>query len=1361
MIKKIKSSDKNVKPFTAFKKWKYSTIDSLDSILLEQITFKITNLRGELIKKFATLDELYELIGEPAIKLTNRSKKVMNTSAYKIEKNDAESVLYESGIEVSPEKINSDNRDSFEIKKTYGKNIKGTFYPIKHKKFDKDKELLNYDGTYQRLIYKNIKHLFYNDYFVEHYDYNQNRSLNIKNPLMLFGVESAEYNDPTVIEDIDQGEEYTSRRIERRVVGDEITILQLSQKNFGDKIKPNSFSITDYSSRYDKIVVRDDGYTNLITDEFTFSEIFKVQTEGSCDTSLQQKTLPDSFSFGKTLKSFGDYMLVGSPEPVDSLHESQSGYVELYKKDEQTNSFKCLKKFICPFTQNGLALEQRQDHNDLVLKELSNILLSNDYALNDNFGCSLEISENFCVIGASKTHIRGKSEEERTGNIFIYEKNKGGVDHWGVINIFEGIPDTDFGHSVSMHDDVLAVGAPGAMEDSGVVYIFRKSTRQTNTPWMRLSDVPDGYMYELRENKRKGYPTGDTLRKINEYTTRWKIESMIPPGSQLGTFYKGNYETVRDNCISGSYLSGSYFYDEISGSVELIRLPDTIISGSITSGCLVSGNLISGCYESGSILSGCFVSGNFMSGCYESGSNISGSLNIISGCVVEQITPPEQIISGSIDKVFFENCMSGSNIYIDELECDYELTSFSGEKLFVDTIINDVKSDFDSGYEPHKYSNSPDFSIGDTTWELVECIFGEETSSCERFGENIKVYQDKLYVSTPSSKNKNVYIFEYNKGSCPNEYGLTDVITKTPELTENPKSWILNTQDKILNDTQSINLNSREDSVLYPFEYTLPKNNFNEIKSNFGISLDVNESFLVIGDSLDRIYTSDLETNEAGVCHVFNNSDKLKFMYSTYSQKNSEEETTFRFANSVSLFENTLVVGSYSTEFSNLYFNDNGELEVDDYFFGTDNSEQSYLDFGDSKKNTVQGKCHIFKLETDHYEDIKTINSTKEKMSCRRQYGYAVTISSSFIYVGAPVIGNFPFYEITTFDKISITANHSEHLFLEYETHLNKLHNSDDLVKEYNGFVNIYDTSTIHENKKKQIGNIFYKNGIVVLSDINNTYMQNFLQRSGLRGHEINFKGTHTLFETEILCKVEPMEFNISTNPTSLVHDQIKYDVNQDGKFDIRDLILIFKFLTKSTDVGFNQEDINKEVREGIAVEQDTNWPNADILLTESEDAILDFFTVKSNEIDFDEFKSALPYLRKLKKEGDLDINEDGIADSKDAKLLIRYFRGNSGLELIRGLISSKSKRRVSSDIIQFLDNNTGKYNGIKKLEYFDKFTDLQKLIDNGKNLDSLKPHVTTIGLYDGLSLVGVAKLGKPLKISESYPINFLVKYDG
>ena len=42
-----------------------------------------------------------------------------------------------------------------------------------------------------------------------------------------------------------------------------------------------------------------------------------------------------------------------------------------------------------------------------------------------------------------------------------------------------------------------------------------------------MTDVPEGYFYDIEKNKRIGYPSGETLRKINKNTTRWKVKSLI------------------------------------------------------------------------------------------------------------------------------------------------------------------------------------------------------------------------------------------------------------------------------------------------------------------------------------------------------------------------------------------------------------------------------------------------------------------------------------------------------------------------------------------------------------------------------------------------------------------------------------------------------------------------------------------------------------------------------------------------------------------------------------------------------------------------------------------------------------------
>ena len=55
------------------------------------------------------------------------------------------------------------------------------------------------------------------------------------------------------------------------------------------------------------------------------------------------------------------------------------------------------------------------------------------------------------------------------------------------------------------------------------------------------------------------------------------------------------------------------------------------------------------------------------------------------------------------------------------------------------------------------------------------------------------------------------------------------------------------------------------------------------------------------------------------------------------------------------------------------------------------------------------------------------------------------------------------------------------------------------------------------------------------------------------------------------------------------------------------------------------------EVPGGISVEQDTHWPNSDILLTESEDAILMFLDAAAENMVLSEYERMFPILQQLK----------------------------------------------------------------------------------------------------------------------------------
>ena len=279
--------------------------------------------------------------------------------------------------------------------------------------------------------------------------------------------------------------------------------------------------------------------------------------------------------------------------------------------------------------------------------------------------------------------------------------------------------------------------------------------------------------------------------------------------------------------------------------------------------------------------------------------------------------------------------------FVESGDCLVDLYTFNGEGMSVDATIKDEIKDFDSGYKPHDYTETPDFAIGDTTWELIDCIFGDPDEDFEKFGETVKLSHDKLYVGTPSSKKQIVYVYEYGTGNCKDEWNLINKITKK-------SIWSLSNNIESVYETKD-----RTKSVLYPYQYIPPEQN------KFGISIDVNERFVAIGDSIDRTYKNEIIHNEAGTVYLYEKTNDLKFLYKIYSAIDQEEEFTYRFGHSISLYENTLMVGAHSIDMSNFYYDENSNLKIDDYFIGTSTSVEESMKVGDEQINLTQCKVHF------------------------------------------------------------------------------------------------------------------------------------------------------------------------------------------------------------------------------------------------------------------------------------------------------------------------------------------------------------------------------------------------------------------
>jgi len=101
-------------------------------------------------------------------------------------------------------------------------------------------------------------------------------------------------------------------------------------------------------------------------------------------------------------------------------------------------------------------------------------LMAADVANYDQFGWSVGIDQGLVVIGSNK----GDGLVADSGSAYLYAKNQGGADAWGVVtelNASDGVAFDYFGESVAVAGDWVVVGAQGDESSTGAVYLYGRN----------------------------------------------------------------------------------------------------------------------------------------------------------------------------------------------------------------------------------------------------------------------------------------------------------------------------------------------------------------------------------------------------------------------------------------------------------------------------------------------------------------------------------------------------------------------------------------------------------------------------------------------------------------------------------------------------------------------------------------------------------------------------------------------------------------------------------------------------------------------------------------------------------------------
>jgi len=270
----------------------------------------------------------------------------------------------------------------------------------------------------------------------------------------------------------------------------------------------------------------------------------------------------DNEHFGESVSSWYKYVAVGSSIDKYSLYRPSLGYAAIFKYDDNTGVHRLVKKFNCPFTDSGFFTDF--DVDDTFPYSIPEFQASSSY-FTDTFGQSVSVRDNFLAVGSSSGSICLSGSFP--GYVFVYNRDKGGIDNWGLVNILQGATDNDyFGHSVALDDDTLAVGAPN-VSGSGAVYIFRRKRYfsngcdniQTSSFWQTVAPQDDF--------------CGELITESGSYTIY-------------------NERTIASGALSGSY---TWIYEAV-----------------VTSSVLASGDKFGWCVslDSGSLVVGTYKSGN-------------------------------------------------------------------------------------------------------------------------------------------------------------------------------------------------------------------------------------------------------------------------------------------------------------------------------------------------------------------------------------------------------------------------------------------------------------------------------------------------------------------------------------------------------------------------------------------------------------------------------------------------------------------------------------------------------------------------------------------------------------------------------
>ena len=231
------------------------------------------------------------------------------------------------------------------------------------------------------------------------------------------------------------------------------------------------------------------------------------------------------------------------------------------------------------------------ERNDVGNWFLVKKVLSSDGAAGDNFGYSVAVSENVMVVGAP--YDTNDDNGKDSGSVYIFERNKGGANNWGQVKKIlasNGVSGDFFGASVTTVKDTVVVGAYGKEFNSGLVYVFERNKDGVDN-WGQTKEIstPDGREFGFSVamsgdivivGSPEEYNNGSFSGSVHIFErnkggiNNWgKVKEIVPSDKKDFTEFGSSVAISQDIVVVGAFFDdggegSAYIYERDSGGIS-------------------------------------------------------------------------------------------------------------------------------------------------------------------------------------------------------------------------------------------------------------------------------------------------------------------------------------------------------------------------------------------------------------------------------------------------------------------------------------------------------------------------------------------------------------------------------------------------------------------------------------------------------------------------------------------------------------------------------------------------------------------------------------------------------------------------